>query len=1058
MTEPALDLLKNYEDRNEALEEMLHEERQAKVTTQTKNTTLEEENRDLQASLATLEAKYAVVMEELDNLSKLFDPTKDDLDKYRTAYEHSSTVLDDLENQLADAKKKLTSLNTRNVNKKIKRRDATISHLTQKESNLLDEVQELKEELNDTKAKLNESIIAKQKIVEKLSAKGNQKKKVDKRAWRLKQQLLCQTTESSYSEDDVKQLEDRIDFLNSKNKELEQLIALMEEDVIVGFQGGRYKDEVRETIISLLQMNVAMSKVNDVIQIVLKKFTGKKVDRLPTLGKISQISLEARYLADVEVALAMQANKPDDVLGNCIHGDGTTKYHKKWQNFQVTLPNGEARTMGLMQMAGGDTESVMDAFKERIMELADTLDTVEGSSGRKEQLYEELITTIKSTMTDQGPSMPQFSAKLEALRTSLLPKVVKHWETLPTEVQENVAEFGTFFCKMHPLINFAEEINKVLKSLEDITSNGKNIHTIATAEAGVTRLVRTASKAFHHRGSDQSGAEDVFTSYLSNQYNTHNHLPYYVGNRANIIFESAAATYFHVDHIITFVQSLPEPNKLLQAVAEDAGEMINRAELRALGILFKCVTAPLWHRIKNADNVLSLNPTLHQLQEKLEKWKDDATDLFNGETVFDDAVVEKDDIYEALFKDCDDPQMEILCIQALELTTCAMLLILNRQCADQLPGGKYWNLDEQRTSKYQNVPSTNMIGERDFAMLDCLIRQKPNVRCTHLETLIMWSNNGTRLWLDGLDPETKAKYMAQARAHAPEIQERYKKRIQEIKKQRWINLQEKQKKKIEKEQKKVHDRVKLTNDITSQGGIWCTEEDIEHHYEGLCRNNNDETVRRAIYAQLNFHQKILQAKAPLKEYFQLSRSVNGKPVKYTKQEMKTHLVEIITANDLSSVADKQPEELMDIAEEQPPEPVKYIDPEIQSGSYADLKVQLAGRIEAVSYTHLDVYKRQFANKDCIGAALLQETAGEIFPVSYASKKLNETQKRYSVIEKECLAIIWGVQRFEPYLYGREFVIQRDHQPLTSLRKTQVANGRILRWALILQLSDTESGS
>ena len=81
---------------------------------------------------------------------------------------------------------------------------------------------------------------------------------------------------------------------------------------------------------------------------------------------------------------------------------------------------------------------------------------------------------------------------------------------------------------------------------------------------------------------------------------------------------------------------------------------------------------------------------------------------------------------------------------------------------------------------------------------------------------------------------------------------------------------------------------------------------------------------------------------------------------------------------------------------------------------------------------------------------MQEIAGEMFPIAYASKKLNTCQKKYAVMERECLAVIWAIRKFEPYLYGKEFVIETDHQPLTCIRKSKVTNGRILRWALALQ--------
>ena len=72
------------------------------------------------------------------------------------------------------------------------------------------------------------------------------------------------------------------------------------------------------------------------------------------------------------------------------------------------------------------------------------------------------------------------------------------------------------------------------------------------------------------------------------------------------------------------------------------------------------------------------------------------------------------------------------------------------------------------------------------------------------------------------------------------------------------------------------------------------------------------------------------------------------------------------------------------------------------------------------------------------------------PVSFASRKLLPREKSYSVMEKECLAVVWAVQKYKRYLYGQQFVLQTDHQPLISLGKSRVANDRIMRWSLLLQ--------
>ncbi|MCP3681914.1 MAG: hypothetical protein GY861_04415, partial [bacterium] len=71
-------------------------------------------------------------------------------------------------------------------------------------------------------------------------------------------------------------------------------------------------------------------------------------------------------------------------------------------------------------------------------------------------------------------------------------------------------------------------------------------------------------------------------------------------------------------------------------------------------------------------------------------------------------------------------------------------------------------------------------------------------------------------------------------------------------------------------------------------------------------------------------------------------------------------------------------------------------------------------------------------------------------VAYASKALNKHQINYSIIELELLAIIFGVEYFRPYLYGRKFVIQTDHAPLKYLQNMKNPTGRFAHWIAYLQ--------
>ena len=69
-----------------------------------------------------------------------------------------------------------------------------------------------------------------------------------------------------------------------------------------------------------------------------------------------------------------------------------------------------------------------------------------------------------------------------------------------------------------------------------------------------------------------------------------------------------------------------------------------------------------------------------------------------------------------------------------------------------------------------------------------------------------------------------------------------------------------------------------------------------------------------------------------------------------------------------------------------------------------------------------------ASQKGLGACLLQENKR----VSFASKTLTPTQSVYSNIERDALAIVYGIHKSHTYLFGKPFVVVTDHKPLLMI--------------------------
>jgi hypothetical protein len=103
--------------------------------------------------------------------------------------------------------------------------------------------------------------------------------------------------------------------------------------------------------------------------------------------------------------------------------------------------------------------------------------------------------------------------------------------------------------------------------------------------------------------------------------------------------------------------------------------------------------------------------------------------------------------------------------------------------------------------------------------------------------------------------------------------------------------------------------------------------------------------------------------------------------------------------------------------------------------------------------HPDFTKRFFIQTDAcgygLGAVLTQEFEDGFHPILYLSRSLQEAERKWAARELEALGVVWAVTKLRPYIEGRAFTVQTDHESLQWLMKTE-APGRLSRWAMKLQ--------
>ncbi len=845
---------------------------------------LEKDYETLDNQLTTLETKYDIALNVLGGIQERHENAVNEikiksqeqfseLQEWERKYSIESEKVSSLAVQLQEARQKVSRYCPRNVNKRERRSKDKIDNLEQN-------LKEQESQLQDEKAKSEAMQIELNELKEnarKLSADITNLKKQKTRA----ENKINTVNQSNSADMDV--LQAKLNSYNERIEELEYINSILDSD--------EFSSQIRECVMTLSgQHGVSLKNMNNVIKTVLSNLSGKLATKLPSHGTLCRIMHEAKFVANRQVADEML--RATDLVNreSCtLHNDGTTKHHREFESYQTTLPDGRTLSMGLKEVSSQSAEKNFESFKDVMKNLTSAMEL------GNQKIQAQLITSLQTTMSDLGAANPLFFDMINSLRKDLLPIAVENWDNLSEGVKENVSTMANYYCKLHLLGNFESNIIKTATDFEANICQGRNPYAFHSESCGTQRLAKNASRALHNSGSARSGKGGLWKAYTQKK-GFKDYIINIIHERINTTFYQGGAVYHHRNDITDFLATFQEKDKndLTRCLEFDVTEKVYLSSCRAFGILDKVVFGPFWRLCNASKSILEMTPHLEVLQSSLVDWSENASQLMSKDFVlFPTVDVHKDGIYESLYEQ-NELESDPLTKLALELYSQQCLIILERQGKDQLPGGKYYIPDENIKDISKAVPSTNVCSERDFAMLDWMMRYKPHATTMHYSTLMQWKNNKTAEYLGSLPVEEKKKLLTDARKSAPRIFKEHKEAEKKLKAEKIANLQEKQLQKEKKEEATAVKAVLATNKLVQYGGVWGSPQEVDDKCKEYRDNKwTEKQIFEAVYSQIIYFRDVVKAKGK-RELYQKTSKKKAKPL----DEMIANLKSILELNSI----------------------------------------------------------------------------------------------------------------------------------------------------------------
>ena len=647
----------------------------------------------------------------------------------------------------------------------------------------------------------------------------------------------------------------------------------------------RYTPELQKCVYSLLDNNVSASKIGPVINSCLK-LAEREASKIPSKSTVLEMNVQRLALAHEQISDTF--TKKETV---CLMTDETSKFGNKYMGYEARDDEGTFWVLGLREIT---TKSSQDTLKV-LREILDDIDYISDSTNSEQSKL--ILKHMVATMSDRAATETKFNRILQEYRENVLPLVRNVYGDLTDDEGIKVSALSNFFCGLHSLVHIADTSDKSLLTAEKAIFGDNDVPRpegsfTSKTESGTTRLVRTASKAFSSGGDEKSGCFSGFSVFVKPFLKQHKFqtlpLQRFRGARFNILFANAASVYFLHKEMIGYLQQLGATNRLLKAVLNDLQTPEFIAGTKCLGLVSKLLTCPLWNVIENRDiDIVEMNVKYLEFVQVIEEASRDVQAFLTGALAFGNYA--NDCILEYLLQ---PSQVDGICSVMLEILLPAISMVCRKLFADHLPGGCHSQIDPNNAdirSKLKCVPKSNVFAESIFGRLDQILRQKPSITTISSEAYIMFSNNKTMQWLQSKDTSEQDKLLAKARREGRHISRKFKERKELIFQERRAAMEESIRKTTETKRKKEQQLEQYTNEMI-EFSLRQTQEDVENQVKSYSKQN---VQIKALKAQLNFRQKVLQQESDDKSVFNFTKVQNSKRVNLSVHELTVNVKKLV---------------------------------------------------------------------------------------------------------------------------------------------------------------------